>query len=34
MLVAAAANRWNVDSASCRAQNGEVLHVATGRRIA
>ena len=34
MLVAAAANRWNVDPASCRAQNGEVLHVATGRRIA
>ena len=34
MLVAAAASRWNVDPASCRAQNGEVLHVATGRRIA
>ena len=34
MLVAAAANRWNVDSATCRAQNGEVLHVATGGRIA
>jgi isoquinoline 1-oxidoreductase beta subunit len=34
MLVAAAANRWNVDPASCRAKNGEVLHVATGRRIA
>ena len=32
--MAAAANRWNVDSASCRAQSGEVLHVATGRRIA
>ena len=34
MLVAAAAKRWNVDPASCRAQSGEVLHVATGRRIA
>src|SRR3954463_9708967 len=33
MLVAAAANRWNVDAASCRAQNGEVLHVATGQSI-
>jgi isoquinoline 1-oxidoreductase beta subunit len=33
MLVAAAANRWNVDPASCRAQSGEVLHVPTGRRI-
>ena len=34
MLVAAAANRWNVNPAACRAQSGEVLHVATGRRIA
>jgi isoquinoline 1-oxidoreductase subunit beta len=33
MLVAAAAKRWNVDPESCRAQNGEVLHVPTGRRI-
>jgi isoquinoline 1-oxidoreductase beta subunit len=32
MLVAAAAKRWNVDPASCRAQSGEVLHAATGRR--
>jgi isoquinoline 1-oxidoreductase beta subunit len=32
MLVAAAAKRWNVDPASCRAQNGEVLHAPTGRR--
>src|SRR5438128_2610521 len=32
MLVAAAAQRWNVDPASCRAQRGEVLHSATGRR--
>jgi len=31
MLVAAAAKRWNVDPASCRAQSGEVLHIATGR---
>jgi isoquinoline 1-oxidoreductase beta subunit len=31
MLVAAAAKRWNVDPASCRAHSGEVLHVATGR---
>jgi isoquinoline 1-oxidoreductase beta subunit len=33
MLVAAAAKRWNVDSASCRAQSGEVLHAPTGRKI-
>jgi isoquinoline 1-oxidoreductase beta subunit len=32
MLVAAAAKRWNVDAASCRAQSGEVLHPPTGRR--
>src|SRR5437870_3471631 len=32
MLVSAAARRWNVDSASCRAQSGQVLHVPTGRR--
>ena len=32
MLIAAAAKRWNVDSASCHAQGGEVLHPATGRR--
>jgi isoquinoline 1-oxidoreductase beta subunit len=31
MLVAAAAKRWNVDPASCHAQNGEVLHAPTGR---
>ncbi len=31
MLVAAAAKRWNVDPASCRAQSGEVLHPPTGR---
>jgi isoquinoline 1-oxidoreductase subunit beta len=33
MLVAAAATRWNVDPASCRAQSGEVHHVPTGRSI-
>jgi isoquinoline 1-oxidoreductase beta subunit len=33
MLVSAAAKRWNVDPASCRAQSGEVRHLATGRRI-
>jgi isoquinoline 1-oxidoreductase subunit beta len=33
MLVSAAAKRWNVDPASCRAQSGEVLHAATGSRI-
>jgi len=33
MLISAAARRWNVDPASCRAQSGEVLHAATGRRI-
>ena len=33
MLVAAAAKRWNVDPATCRAQRGEVLHPATGRRL-
>jgi isoquinoline 1-oxidoreductase beta subunit len=33
MLVAAAAKRWNVDAATCRAQSGEVLHAPTGRRF-
>jgi isoquinoline 1-oxidoreductase subunit beta len=32
MLVSAAARRWNVDPVSCRAQRGEVLHAASGRR--
>ena len=31
MLVSAAAKRWNVDPASCRAQRGEVLHAPSGR---
>ena len=33
MLVAAAAKRWSVDSAACRARDGEVIHDATGRRL-
>src|SRR6267142_671069 len=33
MLIAAAARRWNVDPASCRAESGEVLHVPTGKRL-
>ena len=33
MLISAAAKRWNVDPASCRAQGGEVVHVSTGRRL-
>jgi isoquinoline 1-oxidoreductase beta subunit len=33
MLVSAAAKRWNVDPASCRAQSGEVRHIPTGRSI-
>ena len=32
LLVAAAAKRWNVDPASCRAQSGEVIHAPTGRK--
>jgi isoquinoline 1-oxidoreductase beta subunit len=33
MLVSAAAKRWNVDPASCRAQGGEVRHAPTRRRL-
>jgi isoquinoline 1-oxidoreductase beta subunit len=33
MLVAAAAKHWGVDAKSCRAQDGEVIHVPTGRRL-
>jgi isoquinoline 1-oxidoreductase subunit beta len=33
MLIAAAAKRWNVDSASCRAQSGEVRHQTSGRSL-
>ncbi|MCS0497689.1 molybdopterin-dependent oxidoreductase [Ancylobacter sp. MQZ15Z-1] len=34
MLVAAAADRWGVPAASCRAESGEVIHAASGRRLA
>jgi isoquinoline 1-oxidoreductase subunit beta len=33
MLIAAAAKRWNVDPSSCRAENGEVHHQASGRSL-
>src|SRR5580658_8282319 len=33
MLVSAAAQRWNIDPASSRAQTGEVFHPPTGRRL-
>src|SRR3954467_3574540 len=33
MLIAAAAKRWGVEVASCRAQDGEVIHTPTGRHI-
>lgn len=33
MLVAAAAKRWGVEPASCRAENGQVVHAASGRRL-
>src|SRR6516225_8778379 len=33
MLVEAAAKRWGVDPGVCRAQDGEVVHAATGRRL-
>ena len=33
MLVAAAAQRWNVGVESCRAERGSVVHVPTGRRL-
>jgi isoquinoline 1-oxidoreductase beta subunit len=33
MLVAAAAQRWDVDAGSCRVQAGEVIHSASGRRL-
>ncbi|HEY2539545.1 MAG TPA: molybdopterin cofactor-binding domain-containing protein, partial [Stellaceae bacterium] len=32
MLIAAAAQQWRVDPASCRAQNAAVIHLPTGRR--
>src|SRR5215510_12659371 len=33
MLIAAAAKRWGVDAMTCRAQDGEVIHVPTGRKL-
>jgi isoquinoline 1-oxidoreductase beta subunit len=33
MLVSAAAKKWKVGPASCRAERGEVIHAASGRRI-
>src|SRR5438132_8405471 len=33
MLVSAAAQTWNVDVTSCRAEKGEVIHVPSGRRL-
>src|SRR5262249_22227558 len=33
MLVQAAAHRWKVDPASCRAENGAVIDPASGRRL-
>src|SRR5262245_22222038 len=32
MLIAAAAKRWKVEPSSCRAESGQVVHSATGRR--
>ena len=33
MLVTAAAQRWNVDPSTCRAENGVVVHAPTGRKL-
>ncbi len=33
MLISAAAQRWHVDPATCRAQSGEVFHEASGSKI-
>jgi isoquinoline 1-oxidoreductase beta subunit len=33
MLVAAAAKRWKVEPFTCHAENGQVVHGATGRRL-
>src|SRR5690242_12854770 len=33
MLIQAAAQRWGVDVATCRAERGEVIHHATDRRV-
>ena len=34
LLISAASERWNVDRASCHAEHGEVVHAASGRRLA
>ncbi|MEH2479000.1 isoquinoline 1-oxidoreductase beta subunit [Nitrobacteraceae bacterium AZCC 2146] len=34
MLIAAAAATWKVDAASCHAAKGEVIHAASGRKLA
>jgi len=34
MFVEAAARRWNVDKTACRAENGEVIHATSGRKLA
>ncbi len=34
VLIAAAAFRWNVPTAQCRARNSQVIHVPTGRTLA
>jgi isoquinoline 1-oxidoreductase beta subunit len=33
MLIAAAAQRWNVEKSACRAESGAVIHTATKRRL-
>ncbi|MDW7984753.1 MAG: molybdopterin cofactor-binding domain-containing protein, partial [Acidobacteriota bacterium] len=33
MLITAAAQAWGVDRSTCRAENGAVVHVPTGRRL-
>ena len=33
LLVSAAAAKWQVTTDSCRAERGEIIHIATGRRI-
>jgi isoquinoline 1-oxidoreductase subunit beta len=33
MLIAAAANDWNVDPLTCYAEHGEVIHAPTGQRL-
>jgi isoquinoline 1-oxidoreductase beta subunit len=34
MLISAAALKWRVDTSSCHAENGQVVHAPTGRRLA